>query len=109
MNREQEVFENFIRHAFEQMSHPNWGFIEEQTLINKKTFQEICEEEYGGDLDETLDKFFRNELDMWFWFSEINEIENMNMDFDYDFDNYLNQLSVDDLKDILGLSDHSLK
>jgi hypothetical protein len=107
MNTNQEVFENFIRHAFEQMSCPNWGFIEEQTLINKKTFQEICEEEYGGDLDETLDKFFRNELDMWFWFSEISESENM--DIDYEFDDYINQLSVDDLKYILGLSDHSLK
>jgi hypothetical protein len=108
MNYENTIFDNFIRDAFEQMKTPNWGFIEEQTTINKKTFQEICDEEYDGDLDDALDKFFRNELDMWFWFSEINELECIFNDIELNFDNYLNQLSVDDLKNILGLN-YSLK
>ena len=102
MNQEQEVYDNFIRYAFEQMSHRNWGYVEEQHAINYKTFQEICEEQYEGDLDEALDKFFRNELDMWFWFSEVNESEEM--DIEYNFDNYVNRLSIEDLKNILGLN-----
>jgi len=106
MSTQQEVFDNFIRYAFEEMSHPNWGFIEEQTTINKKTFQEVCREQYDDDLDEALDKFFRNELDMWYWFSEVNETENN--DIEYEFDDYINKLSIDDLKNILGLN-YSLK
>jgi len=108
MNTENTIFDNFIRDAFEQMKKPNWGFIEEQSITNKKTFQEICDEEYDGDLDDALDKFFRNELDMWFWFSEINELECIFTDIELNFDNYLNQLSVEDLKNILGLN-YSLK
>ena len=108
MNPQQEIFDNFIRNVFEEMCHPNWGFIEEQSIINKKTFQEICREQYDNDLDEALDKFFRNELDMWFWFSEINETEDVDIDIEYNFDNYINKLSIDDLKNILGLN-YSLK
>ena len=107
MNNETILFDNFIRFAFEEMKKPNWGFMEEHCLRNQKTFQEICNEKYNGDLDEALDKFFRNELDMWFWFSEMNET-GMDLDIEYNFDNYLNRLSIDDLKNILEL-DYCLK
>jgi hypothetical protein len=91
------------------MSHPHWGVFEEQTRVNRLTFQEICEEQFGGDLDEALDKYFRNELETWYWFSDFFETNEDLLNIDDDFDNYLENLTVDDLKDILGLSEHFLK
>jgi hypothetical protein len=91
------------------MSHPYWGVFEEQTRINRLTFQEICNEQFEGDLDEALDKYFRNELETWYWFSDFFETGEDHLGFDDDFDTYLEKLSIEDLKDILGLSDHSLK
>ena len=101
-----EHFDNFIRDTYEKMSHPFWGVFEEQTRINRLTFQEICNEQFEGDLDEALDKYFRNELETWYWFSDFFEL---NMVFDDEFDTYLEKLSIEDLKDILGLSEHYLK
>jgi hypothetical protein len=102
-------YDEFIRNTYEKMSHPYWGVFEEQTRINRLTFQEICEEQFGGDLDEALDKYFRNELETWYWFSDFFEIYEENMNVDDEFDIYLDNLTVDDLKDILGLSEHFLK
>jgi len=106
---EKEYFDNFIRQSFESMSEPNWGAFEEQQFVNKKTFQEICEEEYEGDLDEALDKFFRNELDMLFWLSEFYELENNDVELDNNFEIYVNSLSVEDFKNILGLYEYYIK
>ena len=104
-----EHFDNFIRDTYEKMSYPYWGVFEEQTRINRLTFQEICQEQFEGDLDEALDKYFRNELETWYWFSDFFETTGDDFALDDDFDTYLENLSIDDLKDILGLSDHSLK
>jgi len=103
-----EHFDNFIRDTYEKMSHPFWGVFEEQTRINRLTFQEICNEQFEGELDEALDKYFRNELETWYWFSDFFETCEEFVPDD-DFDIYLEKLSIEDLKDILGLSDHSLK
>ena len=105
-----EHFDNFIRDTYEKMSHPYWGVFEEQTRINRLTFQEICQEQFEGDLDEALDKYFRNELETWYWFSDFFETSEgiLNMDDD-EFDTYLEKLSVEDLKDILGLNEYFLK
>jgi hypothetical protein len=89
------------------MSYPYWGCFEEQMRMNKLTFQEICDEQFDGDLDEALDKFFRNHLETWYWFSDY--FETLDLVFDYEFDIYLEKLSIEDLKDILGLTEHSLK
>ena len=102
-----EHFDNFIRNTYEKMSHSYWGCFEEQMRMNKLTFQEICNEQFGGDLDEALDKFFRNELETWYWFSDY--FETLDLVLDYEFDIYLEKLYIEDLKDILGLSDHFLK
>lgn len=102
-------YDEFIRNTYEKMSHPHWGVFEEQTRVNRFTFQEICEEQFGGDLDEALDKYFRNQLETWYWFSDFFEIYEENMNVDDEFDIYLEKLTVDDLKDILGLSEHFLK
>lgn len=104
-----DYYDKFIRNTYEKMSHPHWGVFEEQTRVNRLTFQEICEEQFGGDLDEALDKYFRNELETWYWFSDFFETNEDLLNIDDDFDNYLENLTVDDLKDILGLSEHFLK
>jgi len=104
-----EHFDEFIKNSYEKMSHPHWGVFEEQTRINYLTFQEICEQQYEGDLDEALDKYFRNELETWYWFSDFFETSEENMIVDDEFDIYLEKLSVEDLKDILGLTQHFLK
>ena len=106
-----EHFDNFIRDTYEKMSHPYWGVFEEQTKINTLTFQEICNEQFEGNLDEALDKYFRNELGTWFWFSDFFETyeEYLDLVLDDEFDIYLEKLSIDDLKDILGLTEHFLK
>jgi hypothetical protein len=104
-----EHFDEFIKNSYEKMSHPHWGVFEEQTRINYLTFQEICEQQYEGDLDEALDKYFRNELETWYWFSDFFETREENMIVDDEFDIYLEKLSVEDLKDILGLTQHFLK
>jgi hypothetical protein len=104
-----EHFDEFIKNSYEKMSHPHWGVFEEQTRINYLTFQEICEQQYEGDLDEALDKYFRNELETWYWFSDFFETHEENMIVDDEFDIYLEKLSVEDLKDILGLTQHFLK
>lgn len=105
-----EHFDNFIRDTYEKMSHPHWGVFEEQTRVNHLTFQEICIQQFEGDLDEALDKYFRNELETWYWFSDFFEINEdiLNID-DEEFDTYLEKLSVEDLKDILGLNEYFLK
>jgi hypothetical protein len=101
-----EHFDEFIRNTYEKMSHPYWGVFEEQMRVNNLTFQEICEQQFEGDLSEALDKYFRNELETWYWFSDFFEtIDNV----DDEFDMYLENLTADDLKDILGLSEHYLK
>ena len=104
-----EHFDEFIKNSYEKMSHPHWGVFEEQTRINYLTFQEICQQQYEGDLDEALDKYFRNELETWYWFSDFFETCEENMNVDDEFDIYLEKLSVEDLKDILGLTQHFLK
>jgi hypothetical protein len=104
-----EHFDEFIKNSYEKMSHPHWGVFEEQTRINYLTFQEICEQQYEGDLDEALDKYFRNELETWYWFSDFFETREENMIVDDEFEIYLEKLSVEDLKDILGLTQHFLK
>jgi hypothetical protein len=90
------------------MSHPYWGVFEEQTIINRLTFQEICNEQFEGNLDEALDKYFRNELETWYWVSDFFETY-LDLRLDHDFDIYLEKLSIDDLKDILGLTEYFLK
>jgi hypothetical protein len=102
-----EYFDNFIRDTYQKMSYPYWGCFEEQMRMNKLTFQEICDEQFDGDLDEALDKFFRNHLETWYWFSDY--FETCDVDIDDEFDIYLEKLSIEDLKDILGLTEHSLK
>jgi hypothetical protein len=104
-----EHFDEFIKNSYEKMCHPHWGVFEEQTRINYLTFQEICVQQYEGDLDEALDKYFRNELETWYWFSDFFETCEENMNLDDEFDIYLEKLSVEDLKDILGLTEHFLK
>jgi len=103
-----EHFDNFIRYTYEKMSHPYWGVFEEQTIINRLTFQEICNEQFEGNLDEALDKYFRNELETWYWVSDFFETY-LDLRLDHDFDIYLEKLSIDDLKDILGLTEYFLK
>ena len=104
-----EYFDKFIRDTYEKMNYPYWGCFEEQMRMNKLTFQEICDEQFGGDLDEALDKYFRNELETWYWFSDFFETCEKNMNVDDEFDIYLEKLSIEDLKDILGLTEHFLK
>ena len=100
-----EHFENFIRDVYEKMSHPNWGVFEKQKEHNNFTFQEICDDRFDGDLDEAL-VFFRYELNTWVWFSDF--VNTCDIDID-DIQLYLENLSIPDLKDILGLTEYSLK
>jgi hypothetical protein len=48
-------------------------------------------------------------LETWYWFSDFFETREENMIVDDEFDIYLEKLSVEDLKDILGLTQHFLK
>jgi hypothetical protein len=117
----------FLIEVFQRMNNaPGWGYKPNSycsalnpIMDDEYTFQEICENNFDGDLDECLDVFFKRTIITIMWFSDwifekgyFDDFEDHLNDLafvSYTFDNYINQCSIDDLKEILGLNIHQLK
>jgi len=109
-----KIGKTFLIETFHRMNEsPGWAFEVKEYINDDYTFQEICENEFDGDLDECLNVFFRKTMINFTWFSqwqvEIGFFENYSNPVKdlafvcYTFDKYMKECSVDDLKEILGL------
>ena len=56
------IAKTFMAWTFKKMNEKAsyWGFDCNHFHNDAKTFQDICDEYYNGDVDECVDKFFRN-------------------------------------------------
>jgi hypothetical protein len=115
-----EIGKTFLIEKFHCMNEaPGWGHkpnsycsVPNPVMNDFITFQEICENDFGGDLDECLDVFFRRTVltlswfSDWMYFNYLNGFTNGVDDLyfvELTFYDYMNKCSVDDLKQILGL------
>jgi len=121
------IGQTFIIEKFRRMNEaPGWGYkpntyssTMNPIMDDEYTFQEICDRDFHGDLDDCLDVFFKRTIITIMWFSDwifengyFDEFEDHLNDLafvSYTFNNYFNQCSIDDLKEILGLNIHLLK
>ena len=102
-----DVIQDFIKDTYKKTQINGWSFYDLSLNINK-TFHKICEEKYNGDIDLTLDNFFRNKIIEGGWF-QMWIIENEYYDF-YDLinndtylKNYMNRITNEELKILLDI------
>jgi len=117
-----EIGKTFLIDIFQRMNERrDWGNIFEDYVDDEYTFQEILYKDFDGNMDNCLELFFKRTVNArlfseWIfqkgYFHEFDEngycinFEEHHNDYVFvcnEFDKYINECSVDDLKQILGL------
>ena len=109
------IAKTFIVWTFKEINNgPCWG-VGRSYLIDNRTFQDICDQDYNSDLDECLDKFFIKIINKnWckYWLYELGfamAFQNPIDDIKYVCDTlsqYLDECSLDDLRELLDLNNY---
>ena len=110
------IAKTFMAWTFKKMNEKAsyWGFDCNHFHNDAKTFQDICDEYYNGDVDECVDKFFRNIMNDKNWCTTWLYEMGFTMAFENPIDDvkyicntlskYLNECSLNDLREVLDLN-----
>ena len=111
------IAKTFLVWNFTKMNEGiHWGYGCKHFMDDTKPFQEICDQKYNGDLDESLNDFFKNIMNNKDWCTIWLYEMGFTMAFDNPLDDvkyvcdtlskYLNECSINDLREVLDLNDY---
>jgi hypothetical protein len=110
------IAKTFLVWNFKRMNNIADWWVDYRDIFDKRSFQDICNQDYNGDLDKCLDNFFRKTMNntnwVQWWLYEMGftmVFQDPIDDVKYVCDTlhkYLNECSLNDLREALDLNDY---